>query len=366
MCKVVEVQYPVGQGGLHLGIIGDVAYMYDCGCRCSRKKAGFFYIYFCDIYRLLVLYKVRKLHFYLSHLHSDHVNLLPGFLQELKIHWHGTVNFYIPQINEPEKIYLLASFMGSQSDYEDYYTFIINPQEYFRRYQMEIESIPLSPTEVLYQDYDESTRGGDGIVNIPNIGTLNWILDPFVEGSTGLKSTIKITDVDTLKKMKALKKQIKPPTSNFHSSMICLYSGPVNKNGIRFRLSSYNYGCCHCYKQCQPYWDCHKCCYLSERIGWLHTGDINLKNNTGFVRYYQRYINYGFVGVMQIPHHCSSGNHDKDFYDNIFNGTNISDRTFYFTYSISGGNAKPHIIDIQNDNLVPISEYSPTFMGTVW
>lgn len=26
-----HIQYPVGQGGLHLGIVGDAAYIYDCG-----------------------------------------------------------------------------------------------------------------------------------------------------------------------------------------------------------------------------------------------------------------------------------------------------------------------------------------------
>lgn len=31
MGKIQHIQYPVGQGGLHLGIIGDYAYIYDCG-----------------------------------------------------------------------------------------------------------------------------------------------------------------------------------------------------------------------------------------------------------------------------------------------------------------------------------------------
>ena len=31
MSNTQHIQYPVGQGGLHLGIIGEYAYIYDCG-----------------------------------------------------------------------------------------------------------------------------------------------------------------------------------------------------------------------------------------------------------------------------------------------------------------------------------------------
>ena len=352
MHNIVEKQYPVGQGGLHLGIIKNtkeyVAYIYDCGSYCSRRKINCYDEYFANIYALLKAHKVSMLYLYLSHMHNDHYNLLPDFLngfQKEKLHLQIKINFYIPKIKEPEKIYLLTEYYGNSEKYKDYYNFLKEPEKSLQKYEIgEMPVDELSPKNV------ENSKKP----------LHNWILDPFVECASGLQAFkgIKMSEVDTLEKLNSLREEIKSKLDKktIHSSMICLYSGPIGHNNMKFKCYYENNN-----KRDWIYRNCHNIC------GWLHTGDINLKNiiNTKFYDYYKSYINNNYVGIMQIPHHCSSHNHDENFCD-IF-PKDTSGRIFYYTSSrLARGGAKvvPNSSDIKNDNSIflEIYECPPTFV----
>lgn len=56
--------------------------------------------------------------------------------------------------------------------------------------------------------------------------------------------------------------------------------------------------------------------FNADDVGWLHTGDINLKDETlynMFKEYYKHFIS--MVGFCTIPHHGSQNSFNKDFID---------------------------------------------------
>ena len=104
MANIYHIQYPVGQGGLHLGIIDDYAYIYDCGG--YGNKVNWSEI-FNDISDKLTSLNITDLNIYISHLHKDYYNQvinLVKFIQnsvccENKINWWHTGDAILKTIN---------------------------------------------------------------------------------------------------------------------------------------------------------------------------------------------------------------------------------------------------------------------------
>ena len=85
MVSVKHIQYPVGQGGLHLGIIKNYAYIYDCG---GYRKCVDWDNIFDDVVKKLKIANCQNLDIFISHWHQDHCNKLEkleGYLDKAKI-----------------------------------------------------------------------------------------------------------------------------------------------------------------------------------------------------------------------------------------------------------------------------------------
>jgi len=219
---------------------------------------------------------------------------------------------------------------------------------------IEIENTPM-----------EKINGENGYSELKELSNnVIWVLDPFKMDNDindsdfeeflnelGIESVDSLLDMlneyKTASEMNLAYRRHIIKNKNFHSTMICLYSGlSSNFTGEVESYHLYNRYYCH-----YPHIP-----YARVRAGWLHTGDAELRklSDTDFFKYYKNYIPN--IGVMQIPHHGSRKNHDSSLIK-MFN--NLEKKILYFTHSISGGHAKPNVVDI-NAPIHPVSEYNFT------
>ncbi len=382
---VEEIQFPVGQGGLHLGVINDFAYIYDCGALDKDNEEWNNHFYeICAI--LSRAYDVKEIHIYISHMHYDHCNKLFSLIKELRKIDIRSGKIYIPKITSPEKLLLLLdSNISIKQDY-GFYQFIRDPIGSFRNSEFQV--IELNPSE--NNEYKpQETKSHLGIFY-----EHQWILDPFISKANNDKKLLNFSSKVSDPKIKEFLDKLLSnqqdrdiaeklfdcleneeffdklqteyrnhfESNKFHESMLCLYSGPQNYHDC------YIYNFCIDYNFCQPH--CHKLYrfhkqkrYFNHFLGWLHTGDINLKKieDTPFYKYYKEYLP-DKVSIMQIPHHGSKNNHDANFL-NIF-GNNIKEKLFYLTINNQKrnkpGEAKMDVSDIFGlylDHLQILTEY---------
>lgn len=353
--SVIHIQFPIGEGGLHFGVIGDKAYIYDCGhCGTYVAEHQIYLKYFCIIEHLLGKKDIKELNIYISHMHIDHCNLLQGFLDSIKL-MRIKIIIWIPNINNPEKIHLLLTSDLSRAVYGNSFRLISDPKNFLNvnNDNLLLHEIPPTP------ENRDSGDVADGFYRITGIekSTSDWVIDPFVikgKINPNLVQYINNKFNDNLRMLedydkfiefqKEYKKEMEALKEDYHHSMLCLYAGQDIKTTPIYT----NHFLHHYY-------------YLSFRneilSGWMHTGDAILKKrrNPEFYEHYNKYANY--IGFMQIPHHGSQDNHNENFAKDMF-GENLSERIFYLTCSICGGRAKPKIDDIDSHiKIWPVVEF---------
>jgi hypothetical protein len=275
-------------------------------------------------------------------MHDDHCNLLKEFLTFIKP-MLITTHIWIPKINNPEKIHLLLTSELDKESYNDFFNFILNPGEFLNA------DIGYIPPEIPLE-----TDSRKGFYRETGKNKHDWVIDPLVINgsiSNNLLQFIKtklsnnlneLSDYDKCKEFKKeYNKEMKIAGGHYHLTMLCLYAGPASS--LAYTSGSY----------------CHR--RYSVRAGWMHTGDAILKKLSSH-NFYIHYKNYAAcIGFMQIPHHGSSANpkgHDENFAIDMFRNAGYFNRIFYFTHSISEGNAKPRVDDIFPPiRIYPISEF---------
>lgn len=310
---ILHIQYPVGQGGLHLGIIGDVAYIYDCG---SVKKSRLIKE-IKDIRTRLKDTDISVIYVFISHLHSDHCNGIEIFIKELyESHIKTPLIFCLPYISNIEKICLCLD--ASKKD-KDIITVL---EKVVRKYSDNIKLVYIKDSESKTNSEKEQTKT---IITYDKFNEQNNIFDVFVYNSF---DSIKIKDFENkvreifgkeiselvlsdfesiftdLKIRKKLQNEYKTLAKNINFTSLCLY---VEKKLNIADVSPDNYGGCCGFCQC--------CAYLCNPHGitsWLHTGDYNLTDN--FKISFRKHYNTKLQKVIffQIPHHGSKENIDKD------------------------------------------------------
>lgn len=321
MYQIEHFQFPVGQGGLHLGVIGGVAYIYDCGSLKVQNSV----VFLDKIIKTLEFYKIQQLFIFISHLHEDHVNMLQDLITQIPRNVRYTL--YLPYITSTEKLYLLAS----SSTQDSWYTqFVINPLSTLElnkdgdvfyvsnlkvsEHTHEIDKTPIQTQDEVKSDLRTKCKYFD------------FIFDPFVYPHFTVSQkqrfqeligvnvlSISEPELENLVRndLEKIRKAYKALHSNINYTCLCLYVGPEN-----YSISSYL--CVAKYRH-----------FINA--GWLHTGDYVLKCGPGgkygkaFVKKYSKYFN--FVGVIQIPHHGSKNNISHIFIDK-FSTHNV---IFFFT-----------------------------------
>lgn len=309
MHDLFHIQYPVGQGGLHLGIIGDVAYVYDCGAvkkyqatACVRCAAN-----------MINKSGVKEVHIFISHLHEDHCNSLEQLLQEVKI-----VNkiVHIPYIDNEEKLLILCSGHSIKMPSEFYIKLLYGNEDYENNENEKFRIV----------QHGKSGR----LAALTNVS--GWVFDYFVNKSvnpSGINTFLSWARINISKDLnkndvlsylndKAKRKELKNEylkciTTNLNFTSLCLYCGPTVGNWVHEGLN-----------------------------GWLHTGDYNLKDKAfwgPFFRYYKAYCKY--IGWFQIPHHGSKNNISLSLLNYLQNHCNCA---FFFTGQLSPkGRGQPKV-----------------------
>ena len=295
--NVLHIQYPVGQGGLHLGIVGNVAYVYDCGGYGQNVDWNSI---FSDIVQHLLKHKCHYFHIFISHWHYDHCNKLDDlrkYFNEKRIDYYT----YVPPINTPfQKIAYLCEFNGSDEEYNNYYNNIMKVDN-----KDTIKDIP----NFLHMHIKQ-----------PKTKTLDRL---GFQLSQECNSLFHYGDLNLLlKNMRNLsvQKQVKPRYN-------------IIKHINRYTNHRYML-CLYCYTP------------LNEKSNWLHTGDATMASKAYRQEMNKHYSSVGLslkdANIIQIPHHASRYNHDKNFID-IFDSKYID----FLYYTIEGGRVKtPVVTDI--------------------
>lgn len=295
MAQEHHIQYPVGHGGLHLGIIGDIAYIYDCGTLHKKSSTAYTPI-FNEIQNLLS--HCKKLHIFISHLHSDHYNLLPEL--DKCISAKTTVELYLPQTTFFDKIALLLSEPDIGS-YETLYN-TIDKNRFF-----DLEHI--QATKYIKANHGKSIILSD-----------NTILKPYVVGidKDEIADFVSRCGYNTPEKLwQALKD--KEVFKNFREKFETLYKNKINheqgENNVMLCLyCGAENTCCAC---CNA--NIIENCIIEHLLGgcgirnaWLHTGDVNLQGSQNIFKLIKHFkALLCNVMFLQIPHHGSKHNHDR-------------------------------------------------------
>lgn len=319
MSKVISLnihntQYPVGQGGLHLGEI----YVNNCdlcspnsNCETASSKL-YAYIYDCGaINNLNNLHeqisilvnslitgknnnielgaKLFKLCIFISHLHQDHVNglsyLRDKLIENNIILQNNKIEVYFPFTSDIEKNIILCSFEDNDNiPFDDFKQIVINPSSFLGD-NFQVIFIDDNQRDNQVKDFQNNTILKDHFENILFEIYDKWILRMFYKkfedkNILPLVEEIKNIDYHLLTKdtVKNIQRKFKKYFNGkeLNLSSLCLYFGSEVPN---------------------------------EKYNYFHTGDINLKNpniQDELKEHYKDYINN--FRTVQIPHHGSKNN----------------------------------------------------------
>ena len=296
-----NIQYPVGQGGLHLGVVGKFAYIYDCGGWGATTNWN-------DTLKDVVdnIKGCMTLYLYISHFHGDHCNKLRDLFGKLP---KGIdIKFYYPKPSTIQKIVLLAESNYNPNDdlyaqrSDEYYDLIFDTDKFINDEYVEKQKIKINPISIdpirQKQSMEQVRRKGFDAIPVFEAAPAreNFLLDAFVtlHNKTKIghfKKMLKARgwhiDEDLLKDLKynsrtlqEIRKIYRGSVGLIHGTMLCLYAGLRRHH---------------------------------EKHNWLHTGDMNLSyvQKRAFYRHYRRYLPY--TNYIQIPHHGSNAYHTPDF-----------------------------------------------------
>lgn len=303
MVSVKHIQYPVGQGGLHLGIIKNYAYIYDCG---GYGKCVDWDNIFDDVVKKLKIANCQNLDIFISHWHQDHCNKLEkleGYLDKAKIKYVE----YFPEITRTVKILLVCEHLCMIEDGMNDKD-IMPPQNYIK---------------LIFDKHKSVQQISDNRFRDIRLADTEYILKPYV---TRIPSKY-LRDFEMAlsnKKIDIPKDEILTEyPNNFWSKVVEIYkmmlkNSKLTKLRNRLMLSLY------CGKS-----NINR--FRNENNCWLHTGDAYMKKKdlSGFINRFGGLL-YN-VNFAQIPHHGSKNNHD-DTFSLLFNSCNC--HTFYYTVKI--------------------------------
>lgn len=315
---VENIIFPVGQGGLFLGLIKyqqsqnsktkTFAYIYDCGNiqQPYLKKS---------INNLINILKntneispLTHIYIFISHVHNDHISGLKFLKQKLekcKFNQLSTPVLVMPYMSEDEK--KLALILNKI--YKRYVGILTDPESYFGGYfdiiyltdeqdnsrDIAPENKDFSPNSFKCCSIPKTAINSLGIkvFNHSENFTFNtlaglWVLKPFYQRfdiSNYLEKEIKKIGYNSIDSINfdninnRLKTELK---DKLNLSSLCLYSGLLDDRKI---------------------------------CGWMHTGDFNFKNQKALENFYKHYVSVlDKVQVLQIPHHGSEKNSSNEIF----------------------------------------------------
>ncbi|MDO8989404.1 MAG: MBL fold metallo-hydrolase [Sideroxyarcus sp.] len=373
MIKHYRQQWAVGHGFFHSGKIetdtASYRYVYDCGSHHSNHLAN---------KRVNELYGIESLDsdkpsidmVVISHFHADHINGVPRLFQQFKIR-----QLVLPFLSEDSQIVALAQLAAtSPNAWNELHELVTNPRGWVNQHNGEetlIVQISENAGEVeVHRENDDGLFiGPPGIVNhnstsgICQSQKVIWNFKFFIQNNSSasqsviqkLQSSLSIPSrqilLDNLKNETWIKNNwdtIKKcytglGSSKQNATTLCMFSGPAGDYQLHDARIS---GKPLCYFQ--DCWWIH----LHYGIGWLGTGDAELKSKTNF----QAFMNH-FNGHIEktsttsIPHHGSINNYHPKLGEIGFRHTITSD----YAVDPKGHHPSPTVVsDIQAKCGTPI------------
>lgn len=314
---VENIIFPVGQGGLFLGLIKyresnlrskTFAYIYDCGNiqQTYLKKS---------INNLINILKntneispLTHIYIFISHVHDDHISglkILKQKLEKCKFNLHSTPVLVMPYMDAIEKNLII----GLDILYKRYTGILTDPESYFGGYfdiiyltdeqdnsrDIAPENKDFSPKSFKCYSIPKTAINGLGIkvFNHSENFSFNtlaglWGLKAFYKRfniSNELKEEIKEMGYNSIDSINfdninnRLKTELK---DKLNLSSLCLYSGLLDDRKI---------------------------------CGWMHTGDFNFKNKKALENFCKHYVSVlDNIQVLQIPHHGSKKNSSNEIF----------------------------------------------------
>lgn len=352
--EVTQIQHGYSNKSFHSGCLKienkEFNYIYDCGL-CKREILNY------------LKKKETKLDIlFISHFHKDHINAILDFENHSNL--KDTV-VVMPYQTEKDKL-LFGAIGGldtnNADEYNDkYINFLRNPHHiWIRENDFEYTHNPNNKFNVNYaHNYDIGVnyKNSDFHLNDnPNHkdhplftfqynGTgLNWWLlaysahtenldllwEKIYEDNPDLKNlNTNYLESQNFESAKKYILEIRKSLQNLRANNIVgdasfanlmslsLYSGPIITSEITYDSNIVN----EIFKFLKlPYliyingFQIYKYLYFrNEHVGWLHTGDFNLKDPNlyeDFISYYKEVMN--MVGMFSLPHHGSENNFNKE------------------------------------------------------
>lgn len=281
MVDIKHIQYPVGQGGLHLGIIDKIAYIYDCGgCEVGVNWQ--------DIYKKIniELKGCEKLYIFISHIHWDHCNKLEEFLNNCIVP-RKKITIFLPYYkNATSKLICVCSYLEEKVESKQIEDFL-QPEILWNMWNLE-NTLKDRKFDIQIEFKVDKFENNLLDVYITNIS--NHLLKKFEKEFRKISPTLLISKPDFQQGSQYLKTARQAYKiifgKNMHEVMLILSCRDTNTENL------YDY-------------------YQNT---WLHTGDAYLKKSRdicGLFSHFGKFLKY--VSFVQIPHHGSIYNRSMYF-----------------------------------------------------
>jgi hypothetical protein len=309
--------HAIGQGGFYTEFFSNFTAVYDCGTDNPDKE--------------LINREIKATFdedetidaIFISHMHEDHVNGLEFLLNHCNVHC-----LFLPLLNDEEKIQLVLH-NSVVSEYNEFVNgLILNPIETLADTGVKVYFTPPveggSPVEefgtVDVDDLFKKEKAGQTLgsnIRITSQNLNRWVFIPFnfqrTKRTEYLRKELEdrniyVKDIRELQRMlldPVIKEKITDAYDNipgtFNTNSQTLYSGP--EVGAQFMTVPL---CNECpYGQFYP--------LKIKDAGCIYLGDYEAKGSTKWKELSAKYEKYwDLVGTVQIPHHGSRHNYNRE------------------------------------------------------
>jgi len=308
---MIRTFHPVGQGAFYTEEFNDFSVVYDCG---SFKNQALIEMEISSTFK--EGQPVDAV--FISHLDSDHVNGLEYLLK-----YCAVKKLFLPLLQDNEKIAFLIHNEILNGTISPFLRRLIESQEIVNS-DTSVIRVPEIEQESEFQvdnelgsSYFDGTISTESLRRNPRLKIRNlndWVFIPFnfknSERSNALINNlppgINIHDFPSFKecwldknKKRKIIKAYKDIPGNLNTNSMTLYSVPEKIYGHMRRYWLHSH---------QSYWG-----FGSHLLGCLYFGDYDAKGPIKwkyFIKHYQEY--WDFVGTVQIPHHGSNYNYNRE------------------------------------------------------
>lgn len=347
MIKHYRQQWAVGHGFFHSAKIetdtASYRYVYDCGSHHNNHLANKRVDELCNIESLdNDTPSIDMLA--ISHFHADHINGVPRLFQRFKIR-----KLVLPFLSEDSQIVALAQLAATSPNvWNELHELVTNPRGWVNQHNGEETLIVQiseeeGDIEVRRDNDDGLFIGPHGIVNHNNTFGIYqsqkviWNFKFFIQNNSSTSQAViqKLQSSLTISSKQILLDNLKNETwikSNWgaikkcytslgsgkqNATTLCMFSGPAGGYRLRDARISGKPLCCF-----QDYWGIHS----HYGIGWLGTGDAELKSNPNFQAFMQHFNGHiEKISTISIPHHGSIKNYHPKLGEIGFRHTITSD-----------------------------------------